>query len=232
MIPAGGGMTDKPFLDRLSDADRAGLMKQLRMERYTGNQIVVAHEEESDDVFFVISGIARATIFSPEGKIIAYRDIERGSVFGELAAIDGGSRTASIVAVKDLEVGRLSRANFANLVETCPAFTWALLGHLAGQSRRMTERIFEFSTLSVSDRLVQELIRMGEMDGNHDGMAEIRPAPTHFELAARISSHREAVSREMSRLTKKKLISKKKHGTLVDVEGLKALRNGRPARTA
>ena len=226
VFPAGGGMnSDKQFLDRLSEADHAALMRQLRLERYDNGQIVLAQEEDSDDVFFVISGTARATIFSPDGKITDYRIVEPGAVFGELAAIDNGPRSASVIAVRDLEVGRMQRAHFAELVEKCPAFTWALLEHLAAQSRRMTERIFEYSTMLVRDRLVQELIRLGEMAVGDGERAEIQPAPTHFDLAARISTHREAISREMSKLTKQKLIAKCPGGVMrINVEGLRAIR--------
>ena len=91
--------------------------------------------------------------------------------------------------------------------------------------RRMTERIYEFSTLVMRKRLVRELLRLAEPDGSVAARASIRPAQPDFsDLAARISTHREAVSREMSALAKLKLIEKRK-GLLVlpDIGRLEAL---------
>jgi hypothetical protein len=73
----------------------------------------------------------------------------------------------------------------------------------------MTDRVFEFSTLVVRKRLILELLRRAEEIEPLNGQVSISPAPTHFELAARISTHREAVSREMSVLAKKGLIERR-----------------------
>jgi CRP-like cAMP-binding protein len=99
-------------------------------------------------------------------------------------------------------------AAFRNFVSLHPTFAWALLEHLSGQLRRMTERVYEYSTLAVRERLVLELLRQAKGTEQFDGRAYISPVPTHYELAARISTHREAVSREMSALAKSGLIER------------------------
>ena len=213
------------FLERLDAEARDVLSQQMTTRRYSRDEIIIGQNEESSDVFFVIEGNARVTIFSEEGKVVAYRDLSTGDIFGEYSAIDGRPRSASVVAAGDLRVDRLAVAQFRELVESHPPFTWALLSHLSHQSRNMTERIFEFSTMLVRDRLISELTRQAELAGIEDGTAILTPAPTHFDLASKISTHREAVSREMSRLSKLKLITK--HGgalILHDLEKLSALR--------
>jgi hypothetical protein len=88
--------------------------------------------------------------------------------------------------------------------------------------RLLTERVYEFSTLVVRKRLIKELLRLAEQGGEND--ARIDPAPRHFDLAARISTHREAVSREMSALAKKRFIGKRGRAlVLLDVAALTAL---------
>ena len=86
----------------------------------------------------------------------------------------------------------------------------------------MTDRVYEFSTLLVRDRLIRELLRLAGDPQPSSNEAAITPAPTHVELAAKISTHREAVSRAMSALAKEKLITKRS-GTLV-LRDLSALR--------
>lgn len=194
------------FVLRLSSEGRQALEQVMVVRTYRDGDLVIAHEDESTSAYIVLRGTARATIFSADGKMVAYRDISDGEIFGEMAAIDHMPRSANIVAIGDLSVGVVSADRFAELVRSAPDFTWALLQHFTAQARRMTERIFEFSTMLVRDRLVHELLRLAEASPAPHGTREITPAPTHFDLAARISTHREAVSREMSRLTKLGLV--------------------------
>jgi CRP/FNR family transcriptional regulator, cyclic AMP receptor protein len=212
------------FLSRLSEADRAALAALWSVRRYGRDETIIAHDESGRDVFFVLEGRARVTLFSEDGRTVAYRDIEPGEIFGELAAIDGKPRSATVAALDDMRAARLSHAAFRQIVNTRPTFTWALLEYLSGQMRRLTDRVYEFSTLVVRKRLIRELLRLANGTGRAEGSGTIAPVPTHFDLAAKISTHREAVSREMSALAKRKLIEKR-DGSLVlrDLEALKAL---------
>jgi CRP-like cAMP-binding protein len=218
-------MTHLPvFLSRLADADRAALAARWTVGHHRRDEMIIAHDEGGRDVFFVLEGRARATVFSEGGRAVAYRDIEAGDIFGELAAIDGKARSASVVALEDLKAARLPEAGFRGMVHEHPGFALALLEHLSAQMRRMTDRVYEVSTLVVRKRLVRELLRLAEDAEPKEGQAVIAPAPTHFDLAASISTHREAVSREMSALAKRNLVRKTGGRLLLrDVEALKAL---------
>lgn len=199
-------MTPDSFTSKLDQSDRAALEQRWTISRFARKEMVISHDEQSRDVFFVLEGRARATVYSEGGVAVAYREIESGGVFGELAAIDGRPRSATVVAVEPLRVARLSEVAFHNLVDSRPGFRWALLDHLARQVRRMTDRVYEYSTLVVRKRLIRELLRLANGPDRSEGEASILPAPTHADLAARISTQREAVSRGMSALTKQKLI--------------------------
>jgi len=198
------------FLSRLCNADLAVLAERWTERRYRHNELIIAHGDSGSDVFFLLEGRARVTLFSEDGKEIAYRDVEPGEIFGELAGIDGKARSASVVALGPAtRAARLPGGAFRDIVNNHPTFAWVLLEHLSVQLRRMTDRVYEFSTLVVRKRLILELLRRAEEIGPVNGQVSINPAPTHFELAAKISTHREAVSREMSTLAKKGLIEKR-----------------------
>ena len=93
-------MTASPaFLSRLSDADRAAVAERWSERSYRHSELIVAHGDSGRNVFFLLEGRARVTLFSQDGKEIAYRDIEPGEIFGELAGIDGKARSASVIAV-------------------------------------------------------------------------------------------------------------------------------------
>lgn len=211
-----------PFLERLAAPDRDAIRALLQLRSFRAGEMVLSQQDPSHDAYFVLQGVARATLYSPDGKTVAYRDIGEGEIFGEISAIDGAPRSASVVASGPLTVGRMPQAELRRQIENRPGFAWALLTHLTQQSRAMTERIFEFSTLLVRDRLLRELLRLADANG---GL--IRPAPTHQDLANRISTHREAVSRLMSELAREGLIERGKGEIrLRDPEALRALGPG------
>ena len=96
-----------------------------------------------------------------------------------------------------------------------PRMAKALLVHAVAQIRALTTRVFEFSTLAVNNRIQAELLRLarqGRLDGN---IATIAPVPKHAEIASRISTHREAVAREISRLEALGLLQRKTRSIVI-----------------
>jgi CRP-like cAMP-binding protein len=75
---------------------------------------------------------------------------------------------------------------------------------LTTQVRSLTNRVFEMSALHVQARLHCELLRLARTRGDADGLVD--PAPTHEELANRIGTHREAVTREFGLLSDQKIL--------------------------
>ena len=220
-------MAQKEFLDCLAPEDRVRLRQEMSVIELERDELVISQNDKSLDVFFVLEGSARATGLSAEGKLVTYREIPEGAVFGELSAIDDLPRSANVVATGRLVVGRMTQKDFRDAIDNDHVFRWALLEYMTEQSRAMTARIFEFSTMVVRDRLIGELLRLAEATSPDANRVEIQPAPTHFDLASRISTHREAVSREMSSLTKDGLLSKQlKTLTLHDVGALRRQREG------
>ena len=184
------------------------LAKRCRWKLYREDQQIIGQLDESTDVFFVIEGLVRAIIYSQSGREIAFRDVTAGEHFGELAAVDGLPRSATITALSDSLIASLSAELFWEVLRSHPDVTATLLKELTGSVRALTERVFEFSTLAVGNRVHAELLRLARdhmVDGN---TALIRPVPTHAEIASRISTHREAVTRELNQLSHDGLVER------------------------
>ena len=96
-----------------------------------------------------------------------------------------------------------------------------LLPQLVTKIPALTTRVYEFSTLAVSNRIQAELLRLASLADPAGKAARIAPAPTHTEIASRVSTHREAVTRELARLSRIGLIERERNALLVkDVERL------------
>ena len=99
-----------------------------------------------------------------------------------------------------------------------------ILRRLTRLVRALSERVVELSTLTVRRRIQVELLRLARETAPGQKCAVIFPAPTHAELASRVSTHREAVTRGLGELARAGIVEKRS-GTLVirDVEALAAM---------
>jgi CRP-like cAMP-binding protein len=103
---------------------------------------------------------------------------------------------------------------FRELLRTEPAVAQALLVQFVTRIRALTTRVYEFSILAVKNRIQAELLRLASLGPREGKSARIVPAPTHVEIASRVSTHREAVTRELNRLARIGIIERR-GGTLL-----------------
>ncbi|MBY8977446.1 Crp/Fnr family transcriptional regulator [Rhodobacteraceae bacterium NNCM2] len=211
-----------PMLETLSPETRDRLQGLATVHHYETGEEIVSYQDTERDLFIIEEGTVRVTIYSENGKMVDFRTMGPGTMFGEIAVIDGGPRSASVIATEPCRAGRVTARDFWELAQSAPDFNEALLIHLTGLVRNLTTRVLEYSTLHGPRRLVLEILRFAENIGAEDGRVEFDLFPTHQDLAARISSHREAVSRQMSDLVKSGLLVKQ--GRKIIVPDLGALR--------
>jgi CRP-like cAMP-binding protein len=211
-------------LFRSLDATAVGhLDTQCAWRRATAGEWILDYQDDSNDVFFVVTGSVHVMIQSA-GREVLLRQIEAGEYFGELAAIDGQPRSSGIVAVTDVTIARMPASVFRAAVHAHTDVCDQLLALLAGQIRILANRVNEFSTLDVRHRIVAELLRLGRPDPGKPGRATISPPPLHAEIAARISTRREAVARELKALERAGLIERRRGAiALTDTHKLQKL---------
>lgn len=186
-------------------------------------QWLIDYQDASNDVFFVASGSVRVMIQSA-GREVLLRQINAGEFFGELAAIDGQPRSSGIVATTDVTIARMPASVFRSAVHTNPGVCDRLMETLAGQIRGLANRVNEFSTLDVRYRIYAELLRLSRAEPGDAGRAIISPPPVHAEIAARVSTRREAVARELKALERVGLVERRRGALeLCDVRRLTQL---------
>jgi len=196
-----------PARERIERGSGFGVYERLRWR--------LGKHRNTGEVFFITSGEARVTIYSLAGKAVSFRELGPGEVFGEYPAIDRGPRSASVEAHTSCQVATLSGAAFRELLETEPVVALAMLPQLVTKIRALTTRVYEFSTLAVSNRIQAELLRLASLGTKEGKGARIAPAPTHTEIAARVSTHREAVTRELASLSRLGLVEREKNALVV-----------------
>jgi CRP/FNR family transcriptional regulator, cyclic AMP receptor protein len=174
---------------------------------------ILGYRDGGADLYFVVQGHVRVLIETSSGKQSILRDIRDGEYFGELAAIDGLARSAGIFAVTDSVIARMPPAVFRDAVHNHPDVCDQLLSLLVSQVRMLANRVNEYAAFDVRTRLHAELLRLAR-PARAAGQAVISPPPTHAEFAARVSTHREAITRELKSLESAGLIERRR-GALV-----------------
>ena len=123
-VPLFAGLSPR-HLKRVGD-----LTEQVRfMEGAT----VVRQGDDGDTFFVILEGEAK--VAGPSGRVV--NRLRPGEFFGEISLLDGGPRTASVVAETPLTMLALSRASLLRLVQREPAVGVRLLGHVAMMLRRL-----------------------------------------------------------------------------------------------
>ncbi len=200
------------------------IAKRCKTSRFLSGENIVMHQDGSTDVFFILSGTVRVLLYSPSGKEISFRDMRSGEFFGELAAIDGQSRSANVVALEDTSIASLSSEAFWEILRNNVDVSSNLIVRLAKLIRFYSMRLYEFGTLGVEHRIHAELLRLSQDHMVDDNTAIISPVPTHAVIASRISTRREAVARELSALTRSGLLVRKTKSLIIsDIRKLKAM---------
>jgi CRP-like cAMP-binding protein len=196
------------LLEPLDGARRQGLARQCRWRRYAPHEQIIDRNDESREAMFIADGRVRIVNFSLSGREISFDELGPGAYFGELAAIDGEPRSASVVAVTDCLVAAMPSPVFLATVTEDPRIALAVMRQLARTLRRATERIMDLSTLAANNRVQAEILRLAKEGLRPDNSALIAPIPVHADIASRVSTTRETVARVFGDLARGGLVER------------------------
>lgn len=207
--PATLGLRTVKLLEGLPAAVLEDLARRCAWRRYEAGQTLFTRESRGREVYLVVSGRVRINIYTGSGRQVTFRDLVPGDSLGELSAIDEGERSADVVALTDVLAAVFSGGEFRQVLREQPDVAERFMRQLAALVRQLTARVVDLSTLGVQNRIHAELLRLAK-EGAAGGT--ITPAPRHLEIAARVSTTREQVTRELSALTRRGLLEKKSTG--------------------
>jgi CRP-like cAMP-binding protein len=150
------------LLKGLSAASLSRTQQNCSWRRYEPGEPIVQYLDRSDDVFFLVEGEARVIVYSQDGKVVSFHDLGPGDMFGELPAIDGHPRSASVEARTNCLVASMTAVAFHELLQSDPLVMRAVLRQLTSTIRRLSTRVYEFSAaiMAVTGRRLY-----GEMQG-------------------------------------------------------------------
>lgn len=206
----------------LEPAALAEIERRVRMRTFKAGQTVVGYQDDSHDLYCIVGGRLKVTLISESGREVEFREMNAGQSFGELSALDGKPRSANVIAQTDATVGTMSAPNLLLTLREHPEVALAALRKLTMLVRLLSDRVQE-QTEKVEVRICHELLRMSRAAPLNGNAARLKPSPKQLEIANRVNTHREAVSRLLTKLRNVGIVQKGR-GELVikNVQALEA----------
>ena len=198
------------LLAGLTPEQLSGLERLCRWKRYPARAQIIDRQSETRDVFFIISGRVRVGNYSVSGQEITFSDMAEGGHFGELAALDGQPRSASVMALSDSLIASIPPKHFLGMLEKYPSVALKVMVHLAQMVRITTERVMDLSTLGATNRVHADLLRRAQEFADGGNQVVIHPIPVHGDIASRVSTTRETVARVMNDLARQGIVERMK----------------------
>ncbi|MCB1744608.1 MAG: Crp/Fnr family transcriptional regulator, partial [Gammaproteobacteria bacterium] len=188
------------FFDDLPRPERVRIVRFCEGRVYPKGAEIVRHLEETRDVYFILSGRVQASLFTDNGRLVSLQDLNGGEMFGEVAAIDGGPRSTSVVADCETSVVRISARNFRDIIAGHPTLAERTMHRLCALARHLCNKAFTPRAYKVPDQILLEIHQEFSLRGKNEGRQVIEPAPTHQQIADRVCTTREQASRVFAEL--------------------------------
>ena len=179
---------------------------------YAKNAIIVSEGDETDSLYVLLSGRVKVFLSDAQGKEVTLNQLGPGEYFGEVT-LDGGPRSASVMALEDTRCAVVKRGELLALVERQPEFALHMVRKLAHRVRALTENVKSLALMDVYGRVARLLLELAE---ERDGRMVVHEALTHKEIASRVGASREMISRIFSDLNDGGYV-RKENGQLVIV---------------
>jgi CRP-like cAMP-binding protein len=151
----------------------APLGARMRTRRYARGQLVFQRGDEGNALYAVKSGQIKICVTTGDGKEVVLNIMREGDLFGEIALLDGGDRTADAQAMAASELLILDRRDFLDFLNRNPAVAINLLKVLTGRLRNTSEQVEDVAAFDRSARLARALMRLARRFGE-DTAAGIR----------------------------------------------------------
>ncbi|HLO75557.1 MAG TPA: Crp/Fnr family transcriptional regulator [Magnetospirillum sp.] len=187
----------------------AEIQTQCGWLHVAADQQVFDKESDTQDVYFVVSGVVRILTAGPDDREVALADIQAGNYFGELAAIDGMRRSARVVATTDAVLALLPPSAFLDLMRRHPEIAMRVLNRLSRVIRRLDSRVTELSIKSDKQRVFGQLLQLAEPDPADPERLLIADLPNHREIAAWTGTSREIVAQAIGELARQGIVRRR-----------------------
>ena len=192
-------------------------VSKITTERsYPKGSMIILEEEYGDKLFIIQSGTVKITRVNDEGKEVILALLGSSEIFGEMAILDGESRSANVLAQEACSLFVISREDFINILKKNFKISFALMSELAKKLRKSDLQIEALSLSDAEHRIGVSILNLAEdMGVIRNGKVTIQNLPFQQDIANMAGTSRETVSRVMKTFEDRNLILKEGHTVII-----------------
>jgi CRP/FNR family cyclic AMP-dependent transcriptional regulator len=209
----------------LADVDRAAIAGRMRRVQFDGDQMIFSRGDPGRDIYLVLEGRIRLSFLSSDGRELSFAHAGPGSIFGEIATLDGGERTAGATAISRVTAMALPQRAMMELIENNPKVALAAIRFLCTRLRETDQRLEAIALHRIEVRLARLLLSALKLQSPS---AEGEEVPLDLgmsqgELALLIGASRPKVNIALTMLGDMGAISRKGSKLLCNTEVLQEI---------
>jgi CRP/FNR family transcriptional regulator, cyclic AMP receptor protein len=217
-----------PLFAELTPQELASVGALARVASYGVREAVVNQGDSAQALFAIIRGRLKVVACGPDGRDTVLGIMAEGEVFGEVALIDGGTRSATCTAIEPCELLVIDRERFLELLQESPKISVKLLVVLAKRLRRLSQRSEDAAFLDVPSRLARSLLdlaqRFGERPREQSKDIWITLKLSQQELGDLVGATRESINKHLNDWTRQGILRLQAGRMIIsDIESVRRL---------
>ena len=174
---------------------------------YKKDSVILMEEDAGSALFVIVNGKVKISRTSTDGREVILTYLTDSDFFGEMAILDGMTRSATVIAAEDSELFIIQRDDFLNLLKERPEVSIALLQELTKRLRSADMKIKSLSLKDAEGKVATVLLQLADDIGIiRKGIVEIDKLPLQQDLANMAGTSRETISRTLHSFAKKGLV--------------------------
>lgn len=204
----------------LSNETHQALAVSAVYRRFNSGQVIYVEGESAEAIYVLESGWVKAIRMTRDGREQAMMFLRPVDVFGDIAVLTGTTYPGTVIALEAVEVWIIPAKTILDQIRRSPDLSMAVIRHLGERVLHYVNLVEDLSLRSVEARLARTLLQNSEL---HDGQLIIpRHGWTTFdEMAVRLGTVRDVLSRALKTLEAEKLLRVEKQAIiLLDPQGL------------
>ena len=188
--------------ETIEQISQVGIRKTFKKD-----SIILMEEDESGALFIIVKGKVKVTRTSSDGREVILNILSESDIFGEMALIDGLTRSATVTSLEPSELFIIQRNQFLEFLKEHPEISIAVMQELSKRLRTADMQIKSLSLKDAEGKVATVLVQLANDTGRiRQGAVEIEKLPLQQDLANMAGTSRETISRTLHSFAKKGMI--------------------------
>jgi CRP/FNR family cyclic AMP-dependent transcriptional regulator len=188
-----------PLFENLGKPERDSLAGRFILRRHPKNSIIINEGDDTSSFYIILEGRVKVYLTDDSGKEVILNIQGEGEYLGEVALLDEGPRSASVVTTEDSRFAVLNRQSFMECIGENPQLSLEIMQGLTQRLRALSENVRSLALMDVYGRVARLLL---ELAVDQEGEKVIEDRLTQNEIAARVGASPKMVGRIMQDLKK------------------------------